>query len=340
METKNKRQNIRIGKKLIGDDKPCFIIAEAGSNHNSDLETARRLISTAAEMGADAIKFQLFTAEGLSNEEKTQEILTEFEFNRKWLPDLKAYADWKGIIFLATPFDEDAVNLLQRINIEAYKVASGDLTYSKLIEQIAKKKKPILLSVGMASYDEIAKAVQNIQSAGNREIILLHCVADYPTNPEDVNLRLIKELRDRFGFHVGFSDHTLGIHVSAASICYGTVVIEKHFTLNRRQRGPDHSFAIEPNELRSLVRAVRDLEKARGDGIRRSIKCEEKGLVLGRRSLFARRDIPKDSMISEEDIKAVRPVVGISSEFVDSVIGKKAKMTMKAGEPITWEKIL
>lgn len=340
METENKRHDIRIGKKIIGDDKPCFIIAEAGSNHNGDVKTARRLISTAAEMGADAIKFQLFTAEGLSNDKKTQEILNKFEFKRKWLPGLKEYADSKGIIFLATPFDEDAVNLLQSINIEAYKIASGDLTYSKFIAQIAEKKKPIFLSVAMASCDEIAKAVQTIQGAGNQEIILLHCVADYPTRPEDVNLCLIKSLRDRFGFYTGFSDHTLGIHISASSIYYGAVVIEKHFTLKRSQTGPDHFFAIEPDELQSLVRIVRDLEKAKGDGIRRSLKCEKKGLILGRRSLFARRDILKGSTILEKDIKAVRPSAGISSESFYSVVGKKAKITIKSSEPITWKKIL
>ena len=164
------------------------------------------------------------------------------------MPGLKEYADSKGIIFLATPFDEDAVNLLQSINIEAYKIASGDLTYSKFIAQIAEKKKPIFLSVAMASCDEIAKAVQTIQGAGNQEIILLHCVADYPTRPEDVNLCLIKSLRDRFGFYTGFSDHTLGIHISASSIYYGAVVIEKHFTLSRSIPGPDSTFSLEPDE--------------------------------------------------------------------------------------------
>lgn len=339
MATKNKVDYIRIGKKLIGKGRPCFIIAEAGSNHNCDLRTAKRLISVAAKMGADAIKFQLFTAEGLSNDRETQRVLNKSEFKRKWLPGLKKHADSKGIIFLATPFDEEAVNLLESIKIDAYKVSSGDLPHFKLISSIAKRKKPIFLSVGMATEDEIKEAVKTIQFSGNNKIVILHCIADYPVQPKDVNLLRIESLRNSFGLPVGFSDHTLGIHIAVSSVCLGTVAIEKHFTLDRSQIGPDHSFAIEPNELQSLVSHVRDLEIARGDGKKRSLKCEEKGLLLGRRSLFAQRDIMKDNVILEDDIKIVRPSIGISPKSYHSVIGKKTKRTIKCGEPITWEKI-
>ena len=335
----SKRNNITIGNRVVGYHKPCFIIAEAGSNHNGDLKMAKKLISTAAEMGADAIKFQLFTADGLSSDRKVQQILKKYEFKREWLFSLKKYADSKRIMFLATPFDEEAVDLLGNVGVAAFKVASGDLNYLELLKFVAKKKKPIFLSVGMAADTEINEAIDTIRSEGNNEIILLHCISDYPASPEYVNLLRIEKLRNKFSLPVGFSDHTLGIHISLSSVCFGAVVIEKHFTLNRKLHGLDHSFAIEPPELQAMVKFVREIEVAKGDGIRRLLKCEEKGLFLGRRSIFARRDIIKNSFISEDDLKVVRPCIGISPKFYSQVVGKKSRQTIKSGEPITWGKI-
>lgn len=340
MKRKEKKDYVKIGDKKIGYGYPCFIIAEAGSNHNGKFSTVKRLISVAAERGADAIKFQLFTPECLSNDTATQRILRRYEFKREWLPSLKQYADSKGIIFLATPFDEEAVDALNGVGVEAYKIASGDLNYSKLLIAVAKKDKPIILSVGMATKKEIQDAIEVIKSAGNNKIILLHCVADYPTKPGDANLLRIKTLRKTFGLPVGFSDHTQGIHIALSSICLGAVVIEKHFTLNRNQRGPDHPFAIEPDELDALVKGTRDIGNAMGDGILRPLKCEKTGLLLGRRSLYAKKYILKGEIISEDNIKVVRPSSGgVPPEFYNAVIGEKARCNIKCNDPITWEKI-
>jgi len=330
---------VKIGSRNIGKGRPCFIIAEAGSNHNGNLVIAKKLIDSAAEMGADAIKFQIFTAESLSNDKATQDILRKYEFRKSWISSLNKHARSKGIMFFATPFDMSSTDALSEIGVKAFKIASGDLTYLNFIEYIARKKKPIILSVGMATEQEIKNALKVIFSTGNRNVILLHCIADYPTRPEDANIKCIASLQKLFNVPVGYSDHTLGVHISMAAVCLGAAVIEKHFTLSRKMKGPDHPFAIEPNELKELVRGIRDIERAGGDGRKRPAKCEIQGLRLGRRSLFAAREIPKGKIINQADIKAVRPSIGIGANFYDSVVGKKARQKITCGEPIKWIKI-
>lgn len=336
---KSELEDVYIGNRPIGPGKPCFIIAEAGSNHNGDLRMAKRLVRAAAKAGADAIKFQLFTPE-LSNNSEVKNILKRYMFKKEWLETLLQYALDQEILFLATPFDKEAVDLLESIAVPVHKVSSGDVTYHSLLAYVARIKKPIFLSVGMATDSEIATALKIMNSAGaDKKIVLLHCVSSYPAKPEDAFLERIKQLRKNFRIPVGYSDHTIGIHISLSSIAYGACVIEKHFTLDRKQEGPDHSFAIEPGELRDLVSLVGDIEKARGENLSMPLACERLGLEFGRRSVYAARNIPAGAPIREQDIKVVRPVEGIPADQYDRILGKKAILAIKSGEALTWEKL-
>jgi sialic acid synthase SpsE len=303
------------------------------------LEQAKKLIDVAVEAGADAVKFQLFKAEKLSADKKTQEILKNLEFRRDWLKELDEYAKRKDIMFLATPFDTEAVELLDRINTPAFKIASGDLTNLPLIKYIAEKGKPIILSVGLGSLDEIRAALDVIYSTGNENVALLHCVASYPTKPEDVNLNVIKTLKQKFQVPVGFSDHTMEVSVPIGAVALGANIIEKHFTLDRKMEGPDHPYALEPEELETMVKGIRDIEIALGSGIKIVVESEKQGLVEGRRSIYAKVNIPKGTTITKEMLSILRPARGIAPKHIDKIRGKKAKVNIKENEVITWEKI-
>jgi len=331
---------IKIGDQLIGDKEPCFIIAEAGSNHNGSLEQAKKLIDVAVEAGADAVKFQIFKAEELSADKEIQRMLKKFELRRDWIAELSEHAKRKNIMFLATPFDMEAVDLLDEINVPAFKIASGDLTDLPLIKYIAEKGKPIILSVGLGSLEEIREALDVIYSTGNRNVALLHCVVSYPTKPEDANLNVIKTLKREFRVPVGFSDHTMEISVPIGAVALGADIIEKHFTLDRKLEGPDHPYALEPEELKIMVKGIRDVEKALGSGIKNIVGSEKQGLVEGRRSIFAKVNIPKGTTITRDMLSILRPAIGIEPKYIDEIIGKKAKRNINAHESITWDKIL
>jgi N-acetylneuraminate synthase/N,N'-diacetyllegionaminate synthase len=327
-------RKVKIGDKLVGDEEPCFIIAEAGSNHNGSLKQAKKLIDIASESEADAVKFQIFKAERLSADEKIQKVLKKFELRREWVKELNDYAKRKNIMFLATPFDIEAVDLLDEINVPAFKIASGDLTNLPLIKYIAEKGKPIIQSVGLGSLEEIREALDVIYSTGNRNVALLHCVVDYPTKPKNVNLNVIKTLK-QFHVPIGFSDHTMEISVPIGAVALGASIIEKHFTINRNLAGPDHHYALEPDELKAMIRGIRDVERALGS---EEIigDLERKG---PKRSIYARVDIHKGATITKDSLSILRPAVGIAPKHIDKIIGKKARTDIKAYEPITWEKI-
>ena len=332
-------RKIRVGGKHIGEEEPCFIIAEAGSNHNGSLEQAKELIDVAAEAKADAVKFQIFNAEELSADKKVQRILKNLEFRRDWLKELNEYAKRKGIMFLATPFDTEAVDLLDKINTPAFKIASGDLTNLPLINHIAEKGKPIILSVGLGTLAEIKEALDVIYSTGNENVALLHCVASYPTKPEDVNLNVIKTLKQNFQVPVGFSDHTMEIGIPIGAVALGANIIEKHFTLDRKLEGPDHPYALEPEELEIMVKGIRDVEKALGSGIKIVADSERQGLVEGRRSIFANVNIPMGTAITRDMLSILRPAVGMAPKYIDKIIGKPVKKDINAYEPITWDDV-
>lgn len=331
----------------------CFIIAEAGVNHNGDLNIAKKLIDKAAEAGADAIKFQTFKAENLVTKEAPKadyqrdttgegnqfEMLKKLELSEKDHIILKKYCEEKGILFLSTPFDFESVDILEKIDVPLYKVSSGDLTNLPLLKYIAKKQRPIILSTGMANLAEVEEAVYVIWREGNRDVILLHCTSNYPTAYEDVNLRAMITLKEAFKVPVGYSDHTTGIEVSIAAVALGASIIEKHFTLSRNMIGPDHKASSEPDEFKYMVDSIRNIEKAMGDGIKRCSEREENTKMVVRKSIVAAKNISKGEFIRSTDICLKRPQGGLKPKYIDDIIGKVAVRDINENEFITFEDI-
>jgi N-acetylneuraminate synthase/N,N'-diacetyllegionaminate synthase len=345
---------IKIGNKWIGKGYPVFIIAEAGVNHNGDLSLAKKLIDLAKGSGADAVKFQTFKAEEIvtprigkasyqknitSPQESQYEMLKRLELKDSDFKTLAAYANKKNIIFLSSPFDKKSVDLLEEIGVSAFKIASGEITNLPLLEYIAKKDKPIILSTGMASLDEIKQALQVINTAGKQEVILLHCVTSYPVKIEEVNLKAIITLGKKFNLLVGFSDHTEGIIAPAAAVVLGACIIEKHFTLDKNLPGPDHSASLGPEELKSLVRAVRDTEKALGNGLKQPTAAEEAIKIYARKSIVAKVDIPRGVYIKEDMLSIKRAGKGIEPKYLKDIVGKIIKRSIKKDQPLFMELI-
>jgi N-acetylneuraminate synthase/N,N'-diacetyllegionaminate synthase len=243
-----------IGKRSIGENEPVYIIGEIGSNHNRKIKQAKQLIDIAADCGVDAVKFQLFKTENLySSDNKLFKIFKENELPFEWLPEIINYSKAKGLTFLASPFDKESVDRLFKLNVVAYKLASSETVNLPLLGHIALKHKPVLISTGMCDLADVYEAIEVVKAAKNEQIALLHCTALYPTPAEHVNLNAMHTLRSAFNLPVGFSDHTLGNEITFAAVAMGARIIEKHFTLNRQLKGPDHSYALEPQELSALV---------------------------------------------------------------------------------------
>ena len=348
-------QKIKISNRSVGEGEPCFIVAEAGVNHNGDINLAKRLVDVAKEAGADAVKFQTFTAEEIVTEsaekapyqkettgaEESQfEMIKRLELSEKDFGELFTYAQEKGIIFLSSPFDKGSVDLLDELGVPAFKIPSGEITNLPLLKYIARKKKPVILSTGMATFGEIEEALAAIRQEGVDEIILLHCVSCYPARIEDMNLRVMGTLRQAFGLPVGLSDHSLGITVPIAAVALGAYAIEKHFTLDKKLPGPDHRASLEPGELKEMVKALRDVEKALGNGIKRPTVEEEENKKVGRRSIVARVDIPAGAVITEEMLAIKRPGGGLEPKFISLLIGREAKANIISGEVITFPKVM
>lgn len=344
---------IKIGNKSIEEGGPCFIIAEAGVNHNGSLKLAKKLVDTAKKAGVGAVKFQMFKSENLVTEkgemanyqkknigkkERQLEMLKKLELSEKDFIELKQYCNKKKIIFLSTPHTEDAIDFLECL-VPVHKVASGDLTNSPFLEKVAKKKKPIILSTGMATLSEVKEAVNTIKKAGNNKIILLHCTTNYPCPLEEVNLKAMLTLKNEFNLPVGYSDHTLGILVPIIAITMGAQVIEKHFTLDKNLQGPDHKASLEPDELKEMVKKIREAEKALGEGVKKPTKSEEKIKKIARKSIIAKVDIPKGIKITKNMIIIKRPGKGIEPKYLSRVVGRIAKKNIRKDELITWETI-
>lgn len=340
---------VQIGNKDVGENKPCFIIAEAGSNHNRDMKLAKQLIDAAAEAGADAVKFQTFSADKLYSKKSPKftylkeadvyQLIKSIELPREWQQELAEYAKSKQIMFLSTPFDREAVDQLDEIGVAAFKMASFELVDLELLNYTAQKKKPIIISTGMASLGDIEDALQAIRGAGNEQIILLHCNSLYPTPEHIVNLKAIDTMRHAFHVPVGFSDHTLGTIIPAAAAARGASVIEKHFTLNRNLDGPDHRFALEPDELKQMVGQIRTVEAAIGSGIKQRSAEEEEMYVKARRSLVAAQYIPVGTRITEEMITVKRPGYGILPKYKQLVVGRTARVDIEEDDILTWDMV-
>lgn len=350
-----KRTAVSMGNKTIGENRPMLIVAEAGANHLGNLELAKRLIEKAHESGADAIKFQIFKPEtltisttpvygdlALKQGSKTQ--FEMFEKSAKFTLD-----DWKtlmdhagkvGISMFATPFDLEAVEILEQIGAPFYKIASADIVYPQLLKKVAVTGKPIIMSTGAATTNEIDEAVNVCRLAGNNQIILLHCTLTYPTEDQDAHLRIITGLREHFpGLNIGLSDHTWGPLLPAIAVALGACVIEKHFTLSHHFPGSgDHIFGLTPEEFKHMVTNIRRAETALGQTTERiHIVSEERAQKQARRSVSTVVDIPKETVITPQMLAVLRPGSGIPPKEFDKVIGKKTKKRIPAGTTLTWK---
>lgn len=326
-----------------------FIIAEAGDNHNGDINLAYKLVDVAVEAGADCVKFQTFITEEIISKkaemaeyqkkntgisESQFEMVKKLELSFDDFKKIKAYCDQKGIIFLSTAFDLPSVKFLNQIQIPFWKIPSGEITNLPYLEAIAKTGKKIVMSTGMASLKEIEAALNILKVNGAKDIVLLHCNTEYPTPMEDVNLLAMIQMRNLFNCEVGYSDHTQGIEVPIAAVTLGARIIEKHFTLDKNMPGPDHKASLEPEELKLMVTSIRNIEKALGDGIKKVSKSEKKNIEIARKSITAKKMIKKGETFSIDNITCKRPGNGISPMEWYNVLGQKAMKDFKEDELI------
>jgi len=343
---------IKIGLKSISYQSPVFIIVDAGVNHNGDLNLAKKLIDVAVEAKVDAVKFQTFdfktlitkTAKRAKYQEKniggkeTQyEMLKRLMLKREYHPILKKYTESKKLIFLSTPFSIDDADYLCGLGIPAFKVGSTDTNNIPYLEHIAKRGLPIILSTGMSDLEEVEASVKAIREKGNDKIIVLHCTTNYPTKMEEVNLRAMDTIKKKLGVLVGYSDHTKGIEVPIAAVARGARIIEKHFTLDKNMEGPDHKASLEPEELKQMVQAIRNIERALGSGKKVPTASEIETIPSIRKSVVAKIDISKNTIITEEMLDLKRPGTGILPKELNKIIGRKAKKNIKQDELINWD---
>lgn len=348
----SENQIVAIGNGRVGRGAPVFVIAEAGVNHNGDLNNAKRLVEAAVEARADAVKFQSFRAEqiatdsapkaayqlqGTSTSESQLEMLRRLELSPGAHRELQAWCHQLGIIFLSTPFDEVSADFLDELDVPAFKISSGDITNLPLLEHVARKGKPVILSTGMSNLEEVAEAVVAIQNEGCDQLILLHCVTNYPASATDINLRAMHTMAEAFQVPVGYSDHTRGIEIALAAVALGARVIEKHFTLDRDLPGPDHRASLEPAELRAMIDGIRKVEAALGDGKKAPAESELDTARIARRSLVAAENICAGSKILREMIAAKRPGTGLAPAKLSLILGRTALVDIPAGSILTRE---
>ncbi len=346
------KKKVLVGNRVIGQGGPCFVIAEAGSNHDRNLDQAKRLIDVASEAGADAVKFQTFTAEKIAARSNADiakidfagcrslfELYQKFELPREWQVELSCYSREKDILFLSTPFDEEAVDQLNELGVPAFKIASFEIVHLPLLRYAARTGKPMILSTGMATLGEIEEALEVIYREGNEQVILLHCAINYPAPVESVNLAAMDTMRLAFGVPVGYSDHTLGLSVPIAAVARGANVIEKHFTVDKNLQGPDHAFALGPEELKAMVQCIRETEAAIGSPKKGATADEAEHLTRGRRSLFAKVHIPAGTTITEDMVAVLRPGIGLKPKYLARIVGRKARRDIEVDEPITWDDV-
>jgi sialic acid synthase SpsE len=346
-----------IGARPVGPNHPCYVIAEAGSNHNRDLATALRLIEVASETGADAVKFQTYTAEGLysrrtpdikylkekglvGDQETVWELIKRVEIPWEWHADLSRHAAQCGITFLSTPFEEAAVDVLEEVGVLAYKIASYEVNHLPLIERVARTGKPLLISTGMASLGDIERALDTAAAAGARDLLVMHCAVNYPPRFADLNLRAITTMREAFQIPIGWSDHTPGHTAEVIAVTLGACAVEKHFTMSRDQPGPDHAFALEPDELGAMVVAIRETEDALGSTVKRVTDAEADLFRLGRRSIVAARDVPAGGELRREDLAVKRPGFGIPVDALDQVVGRHVLHDVVADQVLDWDDLV
>ncbi len=344
---------IKIGNCVIGDYCPNYIVAEIGSNFDGDIERAKLLVDIAQDCGADAVKFQSFksekivSAEGFSNlksgfqshwDKPVYDVYQAAEFPRDWHQIIFDYCRKKDITFFSAPYDFEAVDLLDNMGVEAFKIGSGDITWLQLIDYVARKGKPIIIAAGASTLAEVDEAIAIIEKTGNDKIILLQCTTNYPSSFENAHLRAMAAMKNSFDVLVGISDHTPGSVVPLGSVALGGCMIEKHFTDNKAHPGPDHNFAMDPKDFREMVRDVRNLEKALGTSIKTLYSEESETVVLQRRCIRATRDLKVGEHILSDSIEVLRPapVDSIPPKYMDILLGKTLNKDIPKGSHLRW----
>jgi len=341
---------IQISHRKIGKNQSIFIIAEMSANHLQKFDNAVKIIKAAKEAGADAIKLQTYTPDTMTidcdNEyfQIKQGTLwdgqTLYQLYKRaytpweWQPKLKEIAENEGLICFSSVFDKTAVDFLEKINVPAYKIASFEITDIPLIEYVSSKGKPVIISTGVATLSDIKEAINACKRMGNKKIVLLKCTSSYPSPYEEINLKTIPDMAKRFKCLVGLSDHTLGISVPIAAVTIGAKIIEKHFILDRKLDGPDAAFSLEPEEFRQMVKSVREVEKALGEVSYKLTEKKRKSREFSR-SLFVVKDIKKGENFTEDNIKSIRPGYGLHPRYLNNILGKKVKINIKKGTPLS-----
>ena len=345
---------MEINGRIIGDGHPAYIIAEMSANHAGSLERALELIHVAKDAGADCVKIQTYTADTMTIDCHNEYFQIEkgtWEGENLYGLYQKAYTPWEwqaqlrdeaakvGIDFLSTPFDPRSVDFLEDLGVHFYKIASFELVDIPLLEYVAAKNKPIIMSTGMGTLEEIQEAVDAICSTGNRQLALMKCSSAYPAKPEEMNLRTMQDLKERFGVPVGLSDHSMGAFSAATAVAMGANLIEKHFCISRAVKNPDSSFSMEPQEFREMVEQVREVEKAMGT-VQYGVSRQEESNACFRRSLFVVEDIAAGEVLTPEKIRSIRPAYGLKPKYYQEVLGRTAKRSLRRGTPLSFDDIV
>ena len=345
-------QSIQIGKRSIGEGQPTYVIAEMSANHGQQFDESMKIVRAAKECGADAVKLQTYLPDTMTiaceREEfrisggtiwdgrNLHELYGEAYTPWDWQPKLKKLAEDLGMDCFSSAFDSTAVDFLEEMDVPAHKIASFELVDIPLIQKMARTGKPLIMSTGMATVEEIDEALQSARYAGATQIVLLKCTSAYPAPPEEMNLRTIPEMQRRFNVPVGLSDHTMGIAVPVAAVALGACIIEKHLTLSRSVPGPDSAFSLEPQEFRAMVDAVRIAEKALGE-VHFGLSEKENASRAFRRSLFVVEDVRQGEVFTAENVRSIRPGNGLHTRHLNDVLGKSAAQGIKRGTPLSWE---
>ncbi len=352
MDLKKFPKEIKIGKRRIGFGHPTYIIAEIGANFDGNINKAKNLIKAAKECGADCAKFQTFKSEWIVSDagfalmelkgvhgtwgKSVGQVFKEVEFPREWHYELKDYCTNIGIDFSTAPYDFEAVDLCEQLDLPFIKIGSGEITWLEMIKHIASKNKPVFLATGDATLSEIDEAVRTIEETGNKNLVLMQCITNYPSKIESANINVIKSYQRAFDILTGYSDHSPGSVVALGSVALGAVVIEKHFTLNKTDKGPDHPHSMDTNEFKEMVDNIRELETALGTTRKFVVEEESETVIVQRRGLYAKRNIKAGEALSADDIDVLRPALGIYPKYKECIIGKTAKIDIKSGQPLFW----
>jgi len=355
MNVKPIKINTPKGWRLIGPGQPVFVVAEMSGNHHQNIKVAYKIIDEAARAGVDAIKLQTYTPDTITIDcdnkyfqvkvNKAWKGQTLYSLYKKaytpweWQPKLKEYAEKKGLVYFSTPFDRTAVDFLEKMRVGLYKVASFEVVDIPLLKKIGQTKKPVIMSRGMSSLEELKLAIKTLKDSGAPQVAILHCVSSYPAKPEEMNLVTVADLPKKLGVVAGLSDHTLGVNVAVAAVALGASIVEKHFTLRRADGGSDATFSLESEEFKKLVQSIREIEKAVGSSPNYKTGEKEKENIIFRKSLFVVEDIKESEIFASKNIRSIRPGYGLAPKYLNRVIGLVAKKDIKKGTPLNWNLI-